>query len=113
MHPRKCYYFCAYGYCKFGGDCQFKHEYNTSNVTFAKDDDKSEKDNKELNHGLKKMNAKCEKVQCDLDQLMEHQAKQDLLNNEHIKNEIETIQNKHDLQIEKQTNIINNQNRAF
>ena len=64
-------------------------------------------------HELEKMNAKCEKVQCDLDQLMEHQAKQDLLNNEHLKNEIETIHNKHDLQIEKQTNIINDQSRSI
>ena len=59
------------------------------------------------------MNAESEKVQCDLDQLMEHQAKQDLLHNAYLKNEIETIQNKHDLQIEKQTNIINDQSRSI
>ena len=57
------------------------------------------------------MSAKCEKVQCDLDQLMANQAKQDSFKNEDLKKETEKIQKKYNQQFEKQNKIINVQSK--
>ena len=53
------------------------------------------------------MSTKWETVQCDLDQLMANQAKQNFYKNEDLKKETEYIQKQYDQQFEKQNNIIN------
>ena len=64
-----------------------------------------------MKHELENISAKYEKVQCDLDQLMKSQANKDVLNHEHLKKEIDTLQNKYEHHVEKQNEIINVQNR--
>ena len=85
-HPRSCYYFCAYGFCKFGNDCKFKHETPPSRNHASKDSEiKLKEENKALKNELVEINDKHEKLQVQLDNLMEAQSNQEHLSKNMVK----------------------------
>ena len=87
-HPRNCYYFCAYGFCKFGQDCKFKHE-NQSSKEQVQTDSKLIEENKALKKELVEVNDKHEKLQVQLDDLMEAQSKEHQSSKNFVTKEIE------------------------
>ena len=109
-HPRKCYYYCASGYCKFGVDCGFKHGNDIDRKTQVHDDLKIKGENLKLKTDLTELNDKHEKTLLDLDHLMNYQSKQDILKNDDKKKELEVVQYKFKKTLEKNFEMINQLN---
>jgi hypothetical protein len=92
-HPRNCYYLFAYGYCKFGVDCQFNHGKKSSPVTPSNNEQKIIEKNEALEKEMKEISEKNEQLKVQIDELMVNQSKQDSLNKKHIEKEIEKFKN--------------------
>ena len=107
-HPRRCYYYCAYGFCKFGTDCKFLHKFQLSKPP-AKKDSKQEEENEALKEELFELHVKHERLQDQLDNLMETQSKHDDLNKDAVTNEIDNFKNEFVHILNDKNVIINNQ----
>ena len=112
-HPRKCYYYLAYGYCKFGEDCGFKHTSDSKGANPSNNDVEIVSENSELKKDLEVLREKHEKTQVYLDQLMEYQSKQDNLKKDNMEKEIEDVQNKFRQALESKSETINEQNKKI
>ena len=108
-HPRKCYFFCAYGYCKFGDDCQFKHDFATIEPTPAKEGEKEE--NKALKEKLAILTLKHEKMEKDLDILLNNKAKEESSIKEIVKKETEAFKEQFIHILNDKTKIIHEQDK--
>ena len=90
-HPRSCYYFCAYRFCKFGKHCQFRHENPPLRNNGNKDSNVIE-ENRALKIQIDEMNEKHETLKVQLDSFMETQAKQENCNREIVVKDIDKFQ---------------------
>ena len=109
-HPRRCYFYCAYGFCKFGNDCQFRHE-NQFNKPPAKKDSKLEEENRALKKELFELNEKHKTLQVHLDKLMENQANNEDRNKDLVAHEIDQFKNEFAHLLKEKNVIIDNQAR--
>ena len=111
-HPRRCYFYCAYGFCKFGNDCQFRHEYQHSKPP-AQKDARLEEENRALKKELFEVNEKHESLKVQLDNLMETQVNNEDRHKDSVANEIEDYTNKFAHLLKEKNVIIDNQARTI
>ena len=104
--------YCAYGFCKFGSDCQFRHEYQ-NNKPPAKKDSELEDENRALKKELIELNEKHETLQVNLDNLMETQANNKDSNKDSIAREIDNFKNEFTHLIKEKNVIIDKQARKI
>ena len=112
IHPRNCYYFCAYGFCKFGNDCNFRHQ-NPTLKHSVKKDTKLVDENRALKKEMEDINVKHENLKVQLDIMMESQARQDNNNKDIVANEIEKIKEEFIHILNVKTETINNQTKQI
>ena len=111
-HPRRCYFYCAYGFWKFGNDCQFRHEHQHSKPS-AWNDSNLDEENRALKKELFEINEKHENLQVQLDKLMETQLKNEDRKKDIITNEIESFKNEFIHLLKEKNVIIDNQTRTI
>ena len=108
-HPRSCFNFCAYGFCKFGSDCQFRHETLQPSRKHEDKDSEVIDENKALKKELVQMNEKHEKLQVQLDNLMQAQSNQEYSSKNLVNEEIEKFKNEFVHILNDKNEIIDNQ----